>query len=70
MPITADQITISNFPDIVRKIIADKQAIGIPALQNNPTDLFERAQTYGIQFANRSWGWSSNIWHRRLPTPL
>ncbi len=64
MPITADQITISNFPDIVRKIIADKQAIGIPALQNNPTDLFERAQTYGIQFANRSWGWSSNIWHR------
>jgi len=64
MPITADQITISNFPDLVRKIIADKQAVGIQALQNNPTDLFERAQTYGVQFANQSWGWGSNIWHR------
>jgi len=64
MPITADQITISNFPDLFRKIIADKQAVGIQALQNNPADLFERAQTYGIQFANQSWGWGSNIWHR------
>ena len=64
MPITADQITISNFPDLFRKIIADKQAVGIQALQNNPPDLFERAQTYGVQFANQSWGWGSNIWHR------
>ncbi|MCK4323136.1 MAG: phosphoenolpyruvate carboxykinase, partial [Armatimonadetes bacterium] len=64
MPITADQITISNFPGLVRKTIADKQAVGIQALQNNPSDLLERAQTYGIQFANQSWGWGSNIWHR------
>ncbi len=64
MPITADQITISNFLHLFRKIIAEKQAAGIQAIQNNPTDLFERAQTYGVHFANDSWGWGSNIWHR------
>jgi len=64
MPITADEITISNFPDMVRKIIADKQVVGVQAIQNNPTDLFERAQSYGTQFANQSWGWGSNLWHR------
>ncbi len=64
MPITADQITISNFPDLFRKIIADKQAAGIQAIQKNPPDLLERAQSYGTRFANDSWGWSSNIWHR------
>ncbi len=64
MLITVDQITISSFYDLFRKIIADKQAVGIQAIQNNPTDLLKRAQTYGVHFANDSWGWGSNIWHR------
>lgn len=64
MPISADDITIANFPPLFHKIVQDKESARIEAIQNNPSDLFERAQSYGIQFANGSWGWGSNIWHR------
>ena len=43
---------------------ANKEAAGVEGLQNNPDDLFERAQAYGVQYKNGSWGWSSNIWNR------
>ena len=64
MPITTDQITIESFLDLFKRIVAQKQAAGIAALQVNPDDLLERARGYGTRFANGSWGWSSNIWSR------
>jgi phosphoenolpyruvate carboxykinase (ATP) len=64
MPITAEQMTIASFPHFFQKIVADKAAAGVKALEVNPADLLQRAQTYGTQYANGSWGWSSNIWSR------
>ncbi len=64
MPITLDQITIANFTEIFNRIVWEKEAAGIVALERNPSDLFERAKAYGIHYKNNSWGWCSNIWHR------
>jgi len=64
MPIDTDQISIESFPKLYEKIIADKRAAGVRALDVNPSDLLERSKVYGTQYANGSWGWSSNIWSR------
>lgn len=64
MPITTGQITIESFLQLWEDMVARKEAAGIPALQKNPPDLFERAKAYGVQYKNGSWGWSSNIWNR------
>jgi len=64
MPITIDQITIASFREFFRKIIACKEAAGVTALHVNPSDLLDRAKTYGTRYTNGSWGWASNIWHR------
>ncbi len=64
MPITADQITIANFPELFQEIVRSKEAAGIQAIQDNPTDLLQRAKSYGVQYTNQSWGWGSNIWSR------
>jgi len=64
VPITTDQISIASFLEIFRKIVSDKESVGIPALLRNPNDLLERAKNYGIHYKNGSWGWCSNVWHR------
>lgn len=64
MVISTEDITISGFKKLFQKIIAEKEACGILALQENPPDLLERAKSYGVRYKNGSWGWSSNIWHR------
>ncbi len=64
MPITTGQITIQSFRTIFRDLVHQKEMAGIKAIQNNPHDLPGRAQSYGIQYKNGSWGWGSNIWHR------
>jgi phosphoenolpyruvate carboxykinase (ATP) len=67
MPITTGQITIESFLSLFETMVERKRAAGIEAIQNNPPDLLERAQTYGVQYKNGSWGWSSNIWNRSAP---
>ncbi len=64
MPITVNQITIAGFRKLFQQVVRDKEKVGIEALRRNPADLLERAQSYGIQYKNGSWGWCSNIWHR------
>ncbi len=64
MPITTSQITIESFLSLFDNMVESKQAAGIEAIQNNPPDLLERAKSYGVQYKNGSWGWSSNIWSR------
>ena len=64
MPIQRREITIESFLEYFRKIVSDKEAAGIAALQRNPDDLLERAAHYGIHYKNGSWGWASNIWSR------
>lgn len=64
MPTTIGHITIENFLHIFDEIIQQKQDAGVEAIQNNPDDLLERSKPYGMQYANDSWGWSSNIWSR------
>lgn len=63
-PIGADDITISTFKQIFRRITEVKTEAGIRAILNNPPDLFERAKLYGTQYKNGSWNWTSNIWNR------
>jgi len=64
MPISVEDISIAGFLDLFAKIVSDKQRAGVAAIQNNPPDLLERAKSYGTQYRNGSWGWSSNIWSR------
>lgn len=64
MPITTGQITIESFLSLFEEMNRKKEAAGVVGIQNNPPDLFERAQSYGVQYRNGSWGWSSNIWNR------
>jgi len=64
MPITTDQITIARFRELFQQLVREKEKVGVAALRRNPDDLLERAQNYGIQYRNGSWGWCSNIWHR------
>jgi len=64
MPFSLENITVENFQKVFERIINEKNAAGIVAVQNNPPDLLERAKHYGVQYRNRSWGWSSNIWSR------
>ena len=64
VPITTGQITIESFLSLFQDMVSRKEAAGVCALQNNPPDLLERAQSYGVQYNNGSWGWSSNIWNR------
>ncbi len=64
MPITIEDISITSFPSLFRKILSDKEKAGIKAIQNNPADLLGRAKSYGINYRNGSWGWASNIWSR------
>lgn len=64
MLIRSEEITAGSFLDIFKKIVKKKTAAGITAIQNNPSDLFERAKAYGTQYKNGSWGWTSNIWNR------
>lgn len=68
MPITTGQITIESFRRIFGELIGEKETAGIEAIQNNPDDLLKRAQPYGIQYKNESWGWGSNIWSRSEPS--
>ncbi len=56
--------------EIVKQIVRDKEKSGITAIQNNPPDLFPRAKSYGTQYKNKSWGWSSNIWSRGAPNSV
>jgi len=64
MLIRSEEITASNFLNIFKRITEQKTASGITAIQNNPSDLLERARSYGTQYKNGSWGWTSNIWNR------
>ncbi|MDP6686051.1 MAG: phosphoenolpyruvate carboxykinase (ATP), partial [Candidatus Omnitrophota bacterium] len=64
MTFTAGDITIEGFLKLFKEIIESKQKAGITAIQDNPKDLFKRAQYYGTQYKNKSWGWTSNIWSR------
>ncbi|MBI5956102.1 MAG: phosphoenolpyruvate carboxykinase (ATP) [Chloroflexi bacterium] len=64
MPILLEEITIENFIATFKKIVREKEAAGLVAIQSNPPDLLERAKQYGTQYRNGSWGWSSNIWSR------
>jgi phosphoenolpyruvate carboxykinase (ATP) len=63
-PIRLEDITITSFLDIFKRIIQVKEAAGITAILNNPPDLLERAKLYGTQYKNGSWNWTSNIWSR------
>jgi len=63
-PIRLEDISITSFLEIFRKIIKLKEAAGVTAILNNPPDLFERAKLYGTQYKNGSWNWTSNIWNR------
>ena len=56
-----DDISIDGFLKLFQEIIAKKEAAGLRAIQDNPEDLFGRAQSYGTHFRNGSWGWTSNI---------
>ncbi|MFH1612135.1 MAG: phosphoenolpyruvate carboxykinase (ATP) [bacterium] len=64
MLIKKEEITISNFLNIFKKIIEIKNNAGIISIINNPKDLLDRAKLYGIQYKNGSYGWASNIWSR------
>ncbi len=64
MAFTTKDITINGFLKIFNDIVSSKEAAGIKAIQNNPKDLLKRAQSYGTQYKNKSWGWTSNIWSR------
>lgn len=64
MPITTGDITIGSFREIFGRIVRQKTDAHVAAVQDNPSDLLERAKSYGTQFANGSWGWASNIWSR------
>ena len=64
MAFTTKDITIKGFLKIFNDIVASKEAAGIKPIQNNPEDLLKRAQYYGTQYKNKSWGWTSNIWSR------
>lgn len=64
MPISTDDITIESFPTLFDQIIEQKQKVGLTPIQNNPSDLLDRAKCYGTQFKNGSWNWASNIWSR------
>src|SRR3989338_62667 len=64
MGFTIKDITIKGFLEIFGDIIESKKRSGITALQNNPKDLLKRAQYYGTQYKNKSWGWTSNILSR------
>ncbi len=64
MRITKDQITVGTFRQLFYNILRMKESAGIVGLQKNPSDLLERAKTYGVHYKNDSWGWGSNIWAR------
>ena len=64
MAFTTKDMTINGFLRIFNEIIESKKAAGLKPIQNNPKDLLKRAQFYGTQFKNKSWGWTSNIWAR------
>ncbi len=64
MLIRSEEITANTFLEIFRKIVKKKEAAGITAIQNNPKDLLQRAKSYGTEYKNGSWGWTSNIWNR------
>jgi len=59
-----EEMTIEGFKKAFEEIISAKEKAGIKAIDNNPSDLFERAKHYGTRFKNGSWGFTSNIWHR------
>ena len=59
-----DEMTIEGFKQALKRIIKLKESCGIKPILDNPSDLFERAKLYGIQYRNGAWGWASNIWHR------
>ena len=64
MFIEPKEITIDGFKKIFNKIVEKKESAGLTAVQNNPSDLLERAQQYGTHYKNDSWNWTSNIWSR------
>lgn len=64
MPTTIGHITIESFLSVFEEMVESKENCNIEAIQNNPDDLLERAKHYGTQYANGSWGWTSNIWSR------
>lgn len=57
-------MTPDKFLESFYKILEVKEKAGIEAIRDNPPDLFTRAQMYGFQYKNGSWGWASNIWSR------
>ena len=67
MPILHGEMTIESFMEFFAKIVAEKEAAGITAIEKNPSDLLQRAKHYGIHYRNGSWGWGSNIWSRSAP---
>ena len=44
MLISTDDITIASFPKLFDQIIEEKQKVGLTPIQNNPSDLLERAK--------------------------
>jgi phosphoenolpyruvate carboxykinase (ATP) len=64
MVFTTKDITIASFLEIFKNNVEKKEKAGIVAIQKNPKNLLKRAQFYGTQFKNKSWGWTSNIWNR------
>ena len=61
-----DAMTIEAFIDTFHAILEWKKAIGQRAYHDNPSydELLKQASYYGVQYANKSWGWASNIWSR------
>jgi len=61
-----DKMTIQAFIDTFHAILEWKKSIGQKAYHDNPSyeTLLEQSKFYGVQYANKSWGWASNIWSR------
>ncbi len=64
MLLSLDDISAASFRQIFERIVKKKEDAKLPAIQNNPADLLERAHLYGTPYNNGSWNWTSNIWNR------
>jgi phosphoenolpyruvate carboxykinase (ATP) len=67
---TLENMTIEAFIDTFHKIMEWKKANGWNAYHDNPSleTMQKQASFYGEEYANGSWGWSSNIWSRSAPS--
>ena len=59
-----NELTPQKFKETFQKILEVKREAGLTPILDNPSDLFDRAKMYGMQYKNGSWNWASNIWSR------